>query len=65
MSEQQTDEQTDEVADVLRWRRREALAAGLTRVEAALYAESEISAQELRRLVQQGCPKKLLAKVLL
>jgi hypothetical protein len=65
MSEQQTDEQADEVADVLRWRRREALEAGLTRVEAALYAESEISAQELRHLVALRCPAKQIAKILL
>jgi hypothetical protein len=62
---EQTDWEADEVADVLRWRRREALEAGLSRIEASLYAESEVSTSELRRLVKLDCPKELLAKVLL
>lgn len=64
MSELETDWQADEVADVLRWRRREALEAGMSRLEAAEYAESEISAEDLRHLVKVGCPKELLAQVL-
>jgi hypothetical protein len=64
MSEQQTDWETDEMADVLRWRRREALAAGMSRLEAAEYAESEIPAQDLRHLVDLHCPAELLAAVL-
>jgi hypothetical protein len=64
MSEQQVDWEADEVADVLRWRRREALEAGMSRLEAAEYAESEIQASELRRLVKAHCPARLLAQVL-
>jgi hypothetical protein len=62
---EEADWEAEQVADVLHWRRREALAAGLTRVEASLYAESEIGAEELRHLIELGCPKELLAKVLL
>jgi hypothetical protein len=64
VSEQQVDWEADEVADVLRWRRREALEAGMSRLEAAEYAESEIQASELRHLVELHCPKHLLAEVL-
>ena len=62
--QEETYAETDEVAVVLRWRRREALAAGLSRLEAAEYAESEISAEDLRHLVALHCPKRLIAKVL-
>jgi hypothetical protein len=65
MSEQQTDRETDEVAGVLRWRRREALAAGMSRIEAGLYADSEIRTEELRHLIELHCPPELLAKILL
>lgn len=54
-----------EVAQVLRRRRREALAAGMSPVEARLFAESEIDIGQLRHLVAAGCPDSLLAKVLL
>jgi hypothetical protein len=64
VSEFEADAQADEVAGVLRWRRREALAAGLSRLEAAEYAESEISAEDLRHLIALGCPPELLAAVL-
>lgn len=56
--------EADEVAGVLRWRRCEALAAGLTRLEAAEYAESEIEASDLRHLVELHCPPGLIARVL-
>jgi hypothetical protein len=59
------DRKADEVAEVVRRRRREAVKAGMSRVEARLYAESEIPAAELRRLVKLDCPPELLAKVLL
>lgn len=54
---EETEQQANEMADVLHWRRREALEAGLTRLEANLYAESEIPAAELRRLVELHCPR--------
>ena len=61
-----TDElETDEMAEVLRRRRREALEAGLSQVEARLWAESDRDIGELRRLVEAGCPPELLARVLL
>lgn len=60
------DLQDDEVAQLVQWRRRQALEAGLTRVEARLWAESlEIDIQDLRHLVEKGCPAELLAKVLI
>jgi hypothetical protein len=65
MSGEQTDHEADEMASVVLWRRREALEAGLTRIEASLYAESEVPTQELRHLVELHCPKKLLARILL
>ena len=61
-----TDElETDEMAEVLRRRRREAREAGLSQVEARLWAESDRDIGELRRLVEAGCPPELLARVLL
>ena len=65
MSEGDADRETDEVEEVVRWRRREALEAGMSRLEAGLYADSEINTQELRKLIKKGCPPDLLAKVLL
>jgi hypothetical protein len=59
------DRQAGQRADWVRWRRRQAVKAGLSRVEANLYAESEIPSENLRRLVERDCPKKLLAKILL
>jgi hypothetical protein len=64
MSIEQVDEQADEMAVVLRWRRREALEAGLTLGDASRYAESKITTSELRHLVALHCPKELLAKIL-
>ena len=43
----------------------EARAAGLTRLEARLYAESEIDCGLLRRLVARGCRGRLLARIVL
>ena len=64
MSELETYVEAPEMARVLRWRRREALAAGMSRLEAAEYAESEVDAQDLRHLVALHCPAELLAQVL-
>jgi hypothetical protein len=49
------------------WSRRlkEARRAGMTRIEARMFAESEMDIGELRRLVAKGCPPMLLAKLLL
>lgn len=50
---------------VVRWRFLEARAAGLTKVEARLYAESDIDCSELRRLVGTGAKPQEIARVLL
>lgn len=55
----------NEQAIVLVRRFREAKDAGMTRIEARLFAESEIDIGDLRRLVKLGWPPGLLAKVLL
>lgn len=44
---------------------REARAAGLTRVEARLFAESDVDIGLLRKCVAGGCSPLLMAKVLL
>lgn len=46
-------------------RRKEASAAGMSIVEARLFAESGIDIGELRRLVRKKCPGELLARILL
>lgn len=56
---------TDATRGVLRWRYDEAREAGMSIVEAKLYAESNIDASLLREAVRRGCPKDLLAKVVL
>jgi hypothetical protein len=50
---------------VVRWRFKEARSAGLTRVEARLYAESEQDVSILRLLVAHGATAQQIAKVLL
>lgn len=59
------DEPNTEAVRVRRWRRVEAMQAGMTGVEARLYAESDIFASDLRKLVKRGCPQELLARILL
>jgi hypothetical protein len=60
-----TDHELTEPQKVVRWRFREARDAGLTRVEARLYAESEIDCSDLRRLVANGAtPKEIVAALL-
>ncbi len=54
-----------EHARVVYHRYREARLYGLTKVEAMLYAESEIDASELRRLKRANCPPDVVAKILL
>jgi len=50
------DDLTDEQLEVLRRRYMEARQAGLTIVEARLFAESNADVGELRRLIAGGCP---------
>lgn len=50
------DDLTDEQLEILRRRYTEARKAGLTIVEARLFAESDADVGELRRLVEHGCP---------
>jgi hypothetical protein len=50
---------------VILHRYQEARQYGLTRLEARLYAESDIDATELRRLIRLRCPAAMAAKILL
>lgn len=74
MSEEDTPERpSQEVADVVRRRHEEALAAGMSLVEAKMFAESDIDIGRLRHLIGEArygkrvlhCPPELLARVLL
>jgi hypothetical protein len=56
--------EADELEIVVRWRRCEALAAGMSREDAREYAESTVSAEDLRHLIELHCPAELLAQVL-
>lgn len=55
----------DEAGRVVLRRYAEARAAGLTSVEARLFAESDADVGLLRALVRGGCKPQLIAKVLL
>ncbi len=55
----------DEQARVRRRRYWEALEAGLTEVEARLFAESPADVGELRRLVKDGCPLETIRRIVL
>jgi hypothetical protein len=59
------DRELGEQAKVVLNRYREARLYGFTRLEARLYAESEIDASQLRRLKRVGCPPAAAAKILL
>ncbi len=56
---------SDEQLQVLRRRYTEARKAGLTLVEAKLFAESDADVGELRRLVRAGCPVEQLRAIVL
>lgn len=56
---------TDEQREVFVRRFKEARAAGLTLVEARLFAESDCDIGLLRKLVEFGCPPAQIAKVLI
>lgn len=50
---------------VRQWRYDEALRAGLTEIEAKLFAESDRELEQLRKLVRKGCPAELLREIVL
>lgn len=54
-----------EYLSVRNWRYDEARKAGLTGVEAAMFAESDRELAELRKLVKAGCPVDKLRAIVL
>lgn len=54
-----------EQLSVRNWRYDEARKAGLTPVEAALFAESDRELSELRKLVANGCPVETIREIVL
>lgn len=60
-----TTEVRDEVEEVSLHRFREARQAGLSIVEACLFAESSVDVGELRSLVAAGCPIQLIRRIVL
>lgn len=59
------DPDLSEAQEAVYRRYKEAREYGLTRVEARLFADSDIDVGELRRLKKKGCPPKLAADILL
>ena len=55
----------DEQREVLRRRHAEARRAGLTLIEARLFAESDRDIGELRQLVATGCPLDTIRAIVL
>jgi len=55
----------EERDEVLRRRYQEALEAGMTDLEADRFARSDRDIGDLRRAVSKGCPKTLIARVVL
>lgn len=49
----------------VRRRRQEAIKAGLSIVEARLFAESDRDVGQLRMLVRDGCPPAVIARILI
>lgn len=47
------------------WRYREARLAGLTIIEARLFAESDADVGQLRKLVQLACPVETIRRIVL
>lgn len=58
-------EQAPEVLRVQQWRFEQAREAGLTKLEARLFAESDASLEELRLLVAKGCSPMVIARIVL
>jgi hypothetical protein len=57
---------SDEERTRLRWRYREARASGLSIVESKIFAEArDLDIGQLRHLVELGCPRDLIPRVLL
>jgi hypothetical protein len=50
---------------VRNWRFDHAVAAGLTDLEAKLFAESDRELAELRKFVEKGCDARLIARIVL
>lgn len=57
------EQQDDDLDDYQRARFRAAREAGLTRLEAARFAQGTETLATLRRLKQQGCPPATLARI--
>lgn len=55
----------DEISEVRRRRYKEAVAAGLSILEAAMFADSDEDIGMLRRLVRDACPPELIAEIVL
>jgi hypothetical protein len=60
-----TETRADEAVSVRVNRMAEALQAGLSVEQAEAFAESAVDVGELRRLVRDGCPPELIARILL
>lgn len=56
---------SDRCADVYRWRYREARQAGMTIIEASLFADSQADLAQLRKLVAAGCAPELILAIVL
>lgn len=67
MSDEQPDDDhvSDELLEVRRHRYKEARDAGLSIVEAKLFADSNSDVGWLRRLVADDCPPALLARIII
>lgn len=63
--EEETGEDDREQKQMLKWRRRCAVEAGMSPLEARMFAESDIDLEELRRLVKTGCPAEMIGRILL
>lgn len=55
----------DEELEVFRHRQAEAVEAGFTAREALIFGESKVDVGQLRSLVRDGCPLKLIRKIVL
>ena len=65
MSNTDGDRLSRELLDVRNWRYDEARKAGLTPVEALMFAQSDRDLAELRRLVEKGCPPERIREIVL
>lgn len=63
MAAEPTERPYDERSEVLTRRFHEARAAGLTRIEARNFAESDVDVGQLRKLVRGGCAPKTIAEI--